>query len=130
MKQLIVFFSMMFASSVFGQTSQGTASSPGSQTQVQTPRKCCNKVYFATTGVNGKTTTRLVSGNLFKGKERGIDLTFDFLDPKGAVVTGLEAAITNNQAGDVVIDGSKFAKGQKLRLRAKAGKSSETFTLN
>jgi len=133
MKQLIVFLFVSFAATAFCQTSQGTAQAPGSQSQsqsAQSARKCCSKVYFSTLGANGKATTRLVSGNLFKGKERGIDLSLDFLDPKGTPVSGLDAAITNNQAGDIVIDGSKLPKGQKLRLRAKAGKSSETFTLN
>ncbi|MBK8956509.1 MAG: hypothetical protein IPM34_13275 [Saprospiraceae bacterium] len=40
-----------------------------------------------------KPTTRLVSGNLFKGKNRGQDLSFEFLNAKGALVSGLDDAI-------------------------------------
>lgn len=73
---------------------------------------------------------KTLSSNPFKGKNRGIDLTFDILDPNGAVVPGLSEAITLNGSGDVVVDGAKLPKGKKYRLRAKAGNASETYTLN
>lgn len=142
MKQSILFVLVLMCTAVFGQVGkQGRVDdtpkpkTPPTVTTDQSTnpviRKCCTRIYYsAPATVTGKATTRLVSGNMFKGQNRGVDLTFDFLDPKGAVINGLDAAIGSNGSGDVVIDGSKLPKGQKVRLRARAGKASETYTLN
>lgn len=72
---------------------------------------------------------RLLASKAFKGRQQGTDLSFDVLDSKGKVVEGLSDVITTNAAGDVVVDAAKLPAG-KHRLRAKAGKASETYSLN
>ncbi|MBK9108767.1 MAG: hypothetical protein IPM92_10480 [Saprospiraceae bacterium] len=151
MKSFLLFCAIILSSAVMSQSNLGGISqpkgsgdglNPGTQknqkvnTQTNTTgtaaRKCCAKIYVSTPAAKkgGKTTNRLLSGNPFKGKERGIDLSFDFLDPNGTAVDGLDHAITTDGSGNVYVDAAKLPAGKKIRLRAKAGKSSETYALN
>lgn len=151
MKRLFLFCSLILSTAVMSQSNLGGISqpkgsgdglTPGSKkdpkvitttTTTGTPtRKCCTKFYVSTPSAKkgGKATNRLLAGNPFKGKEKGIDLSFDFLDPNGAVVDGLDNAISSDGAGNIYVDAAKLPAGKKLRLRAKAGKSSETYALN
>ena len=70
-----------------------------------------------------------ISSNLFKGRNHGIDLSFDVLDPAGTVVPNGQSAISQNATGDIVIDAGKLAKGKKYSLRVKAGNDTETIKL-
>lgn len=144
MKQIYVFVICLLSIPVFSQDTRsqssqtkitgndaaqsgGGVTSNGKQSYV-----CCSRIFLSTPAMTqgGRATTKTLSTNPFKGKNKGIDLTFDFIDPQGAVVPGLDAAITKNPSGDVVVDGSKLPKGKKLRLRAKAGSAVESYIIN
>lgn len=146
MKQIILSLSVLFSTSLLAQSLENDVKIPPQDPpKTTTPTdnssgnsgagsiaKCCPRIYFSAPAVKPgtKPTTRLVSGNLFKGKNRGQDLSFEFLNAKGALVSGLDDAIQKNNAGDVVIDGSKLPTGQKMRLRVKSGKAVESYALN
>jgi hypothetical protein len=98
-----------------GATSQGGSKGAGAQGAAVT----YPKVYVLTPAATGGTPSRrLLAGNLFKGKDQGIDLTFDVLDPKGAVVTG---ALVKEADGNMVIDAGKLKSktGNRLRVKGK-----------
>jgi hypothetical protein len=136
MKQISFLVAMLICSATFAQGSMGKNQNPtdaGSANKaapVQTLR-CCPKIYVSTpaTTPGGKAKMRLLASKAFKGRQQGTDLSFDVLDAKGKVVEGLSDVITTNAAGDVVVDASKLPAG-KHRLRAKAGKATETYTIN
>ena len=77
------------------------------------------KVYVSTpSATTGKPTRRLLVGNPFKGKNQGVDLTYDVLDPKGNVVPD---AVSKGADGDMVIDAGKLKQktGNRLRIKGK-----------
>ncbi len=142
MKHLLILISFCIASSMYGQVqinpkdkagqgggtmTGGSQASAGALAHVH----CCPKIFVSTPSVKkgGKPSVRLVSSNLFKGKNAGIDLSFDVLDPAGAVVENGQSSISQNATGDIVVDSSKLAKGKKYRLRVKAGNDSELINL-
>ncbi len=146
MKQIIFSLCVVFSSGLMAQSLENdTRMPPKDLPQVGTKTdnsaagsgstamlKCCPRIYFSAPAAKpgSKATTRLVSGNLFKGQNRGQDLSFELLNAKGQVVSGLDEAIQKNNAGDLVIDGSKLPNGQKMRLRVKSGKAVESYVLN
>ncbi|HRG67331.1 MAG: hypothetical protein JNL65_09790 [Saprospiraceae bacterium] len=145
MKKVFVFCSFIFATGVFaqvemkptgkpaGKPAQGgsTAASDQGSSSALAHVHCCPKIYLSTPSIKkgAKPATKLVSSNLFKGRNQGIDLTFDVLDPEGAVLPNGQSAISQNATGDIVIDAGKLAKGKKYSLRVKAGSDTETIKL-
>ncbi len=138
MKKLLVFCSFILASGLYAQTEVkppkdgGTAAgSQGSAGSALAHVHCCPKIYVSTPSIKkgAKPATKLVSSNLFKGRNQGIDLSFDVLDPAGAVVPNGQSAISQSATGDIVIDAGKLAKGKKYSLRVKAGNDTETIKL-
>ncbi|MBK7357855.1 MAG: hypothetical protein IPI45_13070 [Saprospiraceae bacterium] len=141
MKKVLVFCSFIITTGLFAQTEvkpqgkpgQGATTASGGQgaTTPMAHVSCCPKIYVSTPSIKkgAKPATKLVSSNLFKGKNQGIDLSFDVLDPAGAVVPNGQSAISQNATGDIVIDAGKLAKGKKYRLRVKAGNDSELINL-
>ena len=131
MKKVFVFCSFIFATGVFaqvemkptgkpaGKPAQGgsTAASDQGSSSALAHVHCCPKIYLNTPSIKkgAKPATKLVSSNLFKGRNQGIDLTFDVLDPEGAVLPNGQSAISQNATGDIVIDAGKLAKGKKRR---------------
>lgn len=84
------------------------------------------KVYVSTPSpTGGKATRRLLAGNLFKGKDQGVDLTLDIVDPSGNVIKDDASSITKGADGDWVIDASKV-KSKAHRLRVK-GNTTEFY---
>jgi hypothetical protein len=132
MKKISLFIALLISTAAVAQVTKGSDQSPtgsGTANSAQSV-KCCPKVYASTpaTKPGGKATMRLLASKPFKGKQQGVDLSFDVLDAKGKVVEGVSDAITTNASGDVVVDRAKLPAG-KYRLRARAGKASETYTI-
>jgi hypothetical protein len=119
------FFAMLFTTTVSAQVAAGDNGGGNKPSNVVS---CCPKFSVTTPAATkgGKATTRLLVGNPFKGKNRGIDLTYDIMDSKGGAVAGWEGSISKNAAGDMTIDLGKLPKG-KYRLRLKAGTATETY---
>lgn len=132
MKKISLFIALLISTAAVAQVTQGsdqvrTGSGPANAVQSV---KCCPKIYASTpaTKPGGKATMRLLSSKPFKGRQQGVDLSFDVLDAKGKVVEGVSEAVTTNDSGDVVVDRAKLPVG-KYRLRARAGKASETYVI-
>ncbi|MBK6543914.1 MAG: hypothetical protein WAS55_02690 [Saprospiraceae bacterium] len=133
MKNCILFFSALFVmlltSSVSAQAVGTDAGKQGSATGSPTERpKCCAKVYVELPAAmkGGKPTSKLLSANPFKGKNAGLDLSMDVLDPAGKPITG-GWEMRRNPAGDMIINAENLPKGRKYRLRVKAGTATEYY---
>lgn len=124
---------MLVATSLSGQGSIGGSGNPGTSTGNPTPSDrmvCCKKIYVETPSLTGGVAkTRLLSGNPFKGKNAGLDLTFDVVDAKGNPVSN-GWSVGPNAAGDYLVKPGTFTKGMKYRLRLRAGKNTEFYALN
>jgi hypothetical protein len=108
--------------------SQGGSKAAGGGSGTQAPTAITYpKVFVLTSGQ----ARRMLAGNLFKGKDQKVDLTFDIVDSKGNVIKDDAAAITKGADGDYVIDASKFKSKTGNRLRVKgAGTNVEFYPIN
>lgn len=135
MKKTILFasalFAMLLTTSVSAQVSPSTegAAQQDDKNKPSDNLKCCPSIYVETPAAKpgGKPTRRLLAGNLFKGKNRGIDLTYDVLDAGGSPAANGNSAVTKDASGNLVIDRSKFSKTGKFRIRVKAGGATEFY---
>ncbi len=123
------FFAMLLTTNLSAQVTSGGdgSTTSGDQRDPNDAMKCCPSIYVETPSVKkgGKASRRLLSGNPFKGKNRGIDLSYDIVDAGGSPVANGESAVTKDAAGNLVIDRSKLSKAGKFRLRLKAGTATE-----
>jgi hypothetical protein len=98
---------------------------PGGSGKPQDKMITYPKVYVVTPAAKGgQPSRRLLAGNLFKGKDQGIDLTYDVLDPKGNVVPN---SVSKNDAGEMIIDQSKLKNKTGNRLRVKGAGTAVEF---
>jgi hypothetical protein len=125
------FFAMLLTTSVSAQVTPSTegAAQQDEKNKPADNMKCCPSIYVETPAAKpgGKSSRRLLAGNLFKGKNRGIDLTFDVLDASGSPVANGNSSVAKDASGNLVIDYSKLKKGGKYRIRVKAGGATEFY---
>ncbi len=126
------FFAMLLTTSVSAQVTPSTGGGVGQQDDKSGPTdnlKCCPSIYVESPAAKpgGKPSRRLLAGNLFKGKNRGIDLTYDVLDAGGSPAANGNSAVTKDASGNLVIDRSKLSKTGKFRIRVKAGGATEFY---
>lgn len=136
MKNLLLFALLFVSASVFSQvgiqTNSGSSNLSGSDgSSTDAIFTCCMRVYLKVppSMPGGRATMKLIKEKPFGGAHEGIDLSNDFLDPSGNVVSDDAGAISKSDVGDLIIDGAKLRKGMKYRLRLRAGQATETYDI-
>ena len=121
----LAFFTMLFTTAVMAQTDATVSKTRTSSTGL----KCCASFYVSYPGANlgEDPSIKLLTSNPFGGRNQGIDLTYDVLDPNGGLVPNGSNSVDINSNGDLIIDASKLPAGKRYRLRLKAGNDIVNF---